>query len=398
MKVGFVGLGRLGLPVSIAMSLKHDVYGFEKNPELRNKYREGKTGLYEPDLDEKFHKAEHLTLVDHMRDAVKSMDLVFFAVQTPSKEDDSFETTYLKEAVQEASNYADKNTVFVIISTVLPGTIRNEIIPVAKEHAVLYNASFIAMGTTIEDFLHPEFILIGGDLDWREPNYALERFYSPLVTHTVPRLWMSWEEAETVKMAYNTMIGFKIVYANTLMELCHRIGHTNVDVVRSALSKANRRLISSSYLRGGMGDGGACHPRDNLALSWLAKKLSLSANPFQFVMQARQEQSTWIAKQMLKGKPPYIIMGARYKPNTNLTDYSAALQVYDILDKAGAQPRIYDPVAGYKTEIVKGTYLIAIDDDENAEFHYPEGSTIIDPWRCVAIPPQDCEYVPLGRS
>ena len=89
----------------------------------------------------------------------------------------------------------------------------------------------------------------------------------------------------------------KIVFANVLMEICHKTG-ANVDEVTDALKLANDRLISGKYFTGGMGDGGACHPRDNIALSWLSRKLNLSFDWFENIMLARQKQTEWLANLM----------------------------------------------------------------------------------------------------
>ena len=98
------------------------------------------------------------------------------------------------------------------------------------------------------------------------------------------------ENAELIKVSYNTLISTKIAFSNTIMELCHKLPNTNVDDVTNALKLANRRLISGSYMDGGMGDGGGCHPRDNIAMSYLSDKLNLSHNWFEHIMQQREKQ------------------------------------------------------------------------------------------------------------
>ena len=100
------------------------------------------------------------------------------------------------------------------------------------------------------------------------------------------------ENAEAIKVAYNTYISMKIAYANTWMEICHKIPGTDVDQVTGALELATTRIMSPKYLTGGMGDGGGCHPRDNIALSWLARELDLSYDFFEHLMIARERQTT----------------------------------------------------------------------------------------------------------
>ena len=125
------------------------------------------------------------------------------------------------------------------------------------------------MGSTINDFLFPEFILFGKD-----DIYAAElgkKFYKTITN--APLYDTTIENAELIKVAYNTMISTKISFANTLMELCHKLENTNIDDVTNGLKMANKRLISQAYLDGGMGDGGGCHPRDNIAMSYLSKNI-----------------------------------------------------------------------------------------------------------------------------
>ena len=102
---------------------------------------------------------------------------------------------------------------------------------------------------------------------------------------------MQIESAELTNVAYNTFIGFKIVFANALGEICETLGLGNVDEVTEALALATDRLISGKYLKAGMGDGGGCHPRDQIAMSYLAQKLNLSTDPFTWLAKSRDAQT-----------------------------------------------------------------------------------------------------------
>ena len=180
----------------------------------------------------------------------------------------------------------------IIISTVLPGTIDREIRPLFNKHmALCYNPFFIAMGTTIKDFLNPEFVLFGSEDD--EAAEEATGFYSSL--HDRPVYRTTVKNAELVKVAYNTFIGMKITFVNTLMEICHKSG-CDVDAVTDALKMADDRLISTKYLTAGMGDGGGCHPRDNIAMSWLANELDMSYDWFDSIMMQREHQTEWLAQ------------------------------------------------------------------------------------------------------
>lgn len=412
MRVAMVGLGRLGCPVSCAMVKKgHTVYGYDIVPELREQLKRGETQLYEPNLPEilSWSLKNGLIICDTVESAVSRAEIVFVAVPTPSNDDNSFDTSYVKDALREIVRAIEKNkssqyTVISIISTVLPGTVRNEFLPILSDlppwiYGACYNAQFIAMGTTINDMLNPEFVLIG-ELDKRSGD-MLGAFYSQLVD--APLLRMSIESAETVKMAYNTMIGFKIVYANTLMEMCDKVPYADCDEVYGAISKANKRLLSPRYLRGGMGDGGGCHPRDNRALSFFAKQLGLSADPFEFVMEARNAQSRELAQVVRKLSDDYslpcAILGLTFKPETNLTLDSPAFLLLEHLLEIYLQPAyMYDPIIQPKPlPVCPKIYVIATCHEQFKSYPFEPNSIIIDPWRMLDKTPIDCIYRPIGK-
>ena len=165
--------------------------------------------------------------------------------------------------------------VVIIISTVLPGTIEREIKPLLSPCVKLcYNPFFIAMGTTVSDFLNPEMVLFG--VDDPDALAKAKEFYGTITD--APFHEMSIVNAELVKVNYNTFITMKINFANNLMEICHKMKEqgADVDVVIDALSDCTKRIISPTYMRGGMPDGGGCHPRDNIALADFAKRYNLS--------------------------------------------------------------------------------------------------------------------------
>ena len=176
-----------------------------------------------------------------------------------------FDYTWLKRGLETLSTEIERrgeDKVVVVISTVLPGTMRREIKPLLGARTKLcYNPFFIAMGTAMQDFLHPEFVLFGVDDD-RAARTA-ERFYRT-ITHA-PFYKTTIENAELIKVVYNTFLSTKLAFVNTVMEACHQLPNTNIDDVMNALKLGNVRIISDKYLSGGMGDGGGCHPRESPA-------------------------------------------------------------------------------------------------------------------------------------
>lgn len=212
---------------------------------------------------------------------------------------------------------------------------------------------------------------------------------------------MSFEEAELTKVAYNTFISMKIVFANTLMEICDRL-NANVDNITEVLVQANRRIISPAYLSGGMGDGGACHPRDNIAMSWLAGHLDLSCDPFEFVTRARELQSQYLANEVTRiaidHGLPVVILGKAYKPESDLTYGSPALLLEYQLEQKDHyfNTEIWDPFVDCLDDAPdhRAVYVIATRHKMFQFYKFPKGSVVIDPHRYIKN--SDVEVIPIG--
>jgi UDPglucose 6-dehydrogenase len=410
MKIGFIGLGKLGLPCAVATAMKgHDVMGYDIAPAFMNKnprpYLE--TG---PDGKEPFNPYLEKSNIRFgtLEEVMAHGDIVFVAVQTPHEpryegvtripgQRLDFDYQYLANAMEEISAAASRDTIVAVISTVLPGTMRRYIRPVIGHRIRLcYNPFFIAMGTTMRDFLDPEFVLLG--VDDKNAAEQVESFYKTMVDAPVCR--MSIESAELTKVSYNTYIGLKIVFANSVMEMAHKIPGANCDDVINALRKAHRRLISPYYMSGGMGDGGGCHPRDNIAMSWLARELPLSHDIFDNLMMARESQTEWLADLMCAHNLPKAIIGYSFKEESNLTVGSPAILLKNMLEERGIRPFMYDPhVEGANRDLSKlkpHVFLIGARHKEFLTQTFPEGSVVIDPWRYMPPQPEGVTLVSVG--
>ncbi|MBA7648545.1 hypothetical protein ES703_56332 [subsurface metagenome] len=255
------------------------------------------------------------------------------------------------------------------------------------------------MGQTVKDFLNPEFTLIGERLadEISASGKILGDFYNTI--HKVPKLRMTWDEVETVKMTYNTYIGFKIIFANMIMQICHNTPGADCDVVTAALTQATDRLISGKYLRGGMGDGGACHPRDNLALAYLSDELGLDYNIFDFVMTVREKQTEWLADVICQYALPKVILGKTYKPNTNLADGSPSILLANILAERGEKVAFYDPITDPELPPrVPSVYIIGTMWPVFKNFDFVPGSVVIDPWRMITSIPKAVKLISIGKG
>ena len=413
MRVGFVGLGKLGLPCAVAMEMKgHDVMGYDINPAVMNKssrpYRE--TG---PDGVAPFdgYLASSGIRFGALEQIAEHSEIIFLAVQTPHDpryegttrippERKDFDYLYLRDSTAALASVIRKDTIVVVISTVLPGTVRREIYPLLNRHMKLcYNPYFIAMGTTMQDFLQPEFTLLGSDHE--DALHRVKDFYRTI--HTAEVYCTSIENAELIKVAYNTFIGMKIAFANTMMEICHQIPNTDVDSITKALALGTKRLLSDRYLYGGMGDGGGCHPRDNIALSWLARELGLSYDWFENVMVARERQTEWLAELMLQYSAEYnlplAILGYSFKAESNITVGSPAVLLKNVLEERGQSVMMFDPLVDETLQMSwerPMVFLIGTKHKAFTSYVFPPGSIVLDPWRYIPDGQSGVRVVPLG--
>lgn len=389
--VGWVGLGKLGAPCAAALAYhgSHTVYGYDVR------------GVDEHDYE--FESLPPVALLDSIDKVVAATDgVVYVAVQTPHApsyggevvtpdEPRDFEYGYLVEAVRAvcvAAAWHAKDVALVVVSTVLPGTFDRLLRPLLNGYVTpIYHPFFIAMGTVVEDFVRPELTLFGVDQVGDEtPVHAL---YESL--HDAPAPTTSIASAELTKVAYNTFVSMKIVYANALAEMCDHTG-ADVDEVTDTLALATDRVVSSRYLRAGMGDGGACHPRDNVALSALARRHELSVDLMGFLTRAREAQTARLADVVQRWVEQTgmmcLVLGKTYKPNVTLTDGSPALLLVNILRERDVAVGHVDPLLQQvQAPNVPGVYVVATMHDVFREYTWPVGSVVIDPFGYLASQP-----------
>jgi UDPglucose 6-dehydrogenase len=412
MKIGFLGLGKLGLPCALAIdSAGHDVCGFDLNPEVEKILTDKVLPYREEGADDLLKN--HNIKYENISNVVKNSDIIFVPIQTPHSpryegvtrlpEDKvDFDYTWLIEGMSTLSEEIEKNgedKVVIIISTVLPGTIRRDIKPLLGKHTKLcYNPFFIAMGTTIKDFTSPEFVLFG--VDDTDAYETAKKFYSTI--HSKPVYKCTIEEAELIKVTYNTYITMKICLANTVMEVSHKLDNIDCDNVMKGLFLANERLMSPKYLIGGMGDGGGCHPRDNIALSWLSDKLDLSYNWYENLMLCRENQTDWLSDLIIEYKQdlPIVILGKTFKKETNLTVGSPSILLKNILEERGYSVDMFDPYIDLQKNPpldIPALFFIGTNHDLFIDYKFPKGSIVIDPWRFLDEQ-EDIKLISVGNS
>jgi UDPglucose 6-dehydrogenase len=388
MKIGFVGCGKLGLMVALAIeSCGHEVMGYDVNPRIAG-YLEGDPYPFTEEGSSDLFRGTKMKMLP-LPELCRWADILFLAPQTPHQEiyeghlplpetRADFNYTYLAECAGDVSESLVRPTVCVLISTVLPGTLEREVIPhLGPNFRLIYEPLFIAMGTVVRDFLNPEFVL-AGTAD-AEAAAILETFYATI--HSKPIFWTDIRTAEGIKVFYNTFITAKTVLANLYGEMSARLG-MNVDDIFRALSMATDRLISPKYLKAGMGDGGGCHPRDNIALSYIAQKCGLSFDFFTALMTAREKHCEWLAdliEQHDNYERQIVILGRAFKPETNIETGSPAVLLSNILHRRGVPHATFE----FHIPSTAALYFIGCRHQRWAETEFPAGSIVIDPFRYI---------------
>ena len=367
MKVAFIGLGKLGMPCAEAIAKKGiNVTGF--------------------DIADK--KSDLIFIKSSIEDTVKDRDIIFIAVPTPHEEGYDGRTPTSNQPVKDFSYDAVKNTLIkldkicndeqmiVLISTVLPGTVRRELNPLYTKNKIVYNPYLIAMGTVEQDFLNPEMIMIGtknglAGNSCSVKTHSLSNFYKRICDNN-PRIETgTWEEIEAIKIFYNTFISNKISLVNMIQDVAEKLGNMNVDTVTTALAKSTQRITGPAYMRAGMGDGGACHPRDNIALRWLAKELELGYDLFESIMTARESQAENMARAILTHGKNVCFTSNTYKAGTNLVDGSYSLLVQYYIEQLGGHI-----VNGFDNPVE-----VIVRVHESDQIVADNATVIFDPWR-----------------
>lgn len=388
MNVGFIGVGKLGMACAEVMSTQHTVTGYDIYPKTSDKIK----------------------IAADLKDAVLGQDIIFIAVQTPHDpkyggetpithlENVDFNYAIVENVLRQVNCYARPNQLVVLISTVLPGTVRERLRPLITNARFIYNPYLIAMGSVEWDMVNPEMVIIGTE-DGSTTGDARELidFYKPLMQND-PRYEVgTWDEAECIKVFYNTFISAKIGLVNMIQDVAVKQGNINVDVVTGALAKSSMRIMGPKYMTAGLGDAGPCHPRDNIALRYLAEKLDLGYDLFDAIMHAREKQAKLMALELVKQAElhelPIFIHGKAYKPDVSYTEGSYSLLVGHYCAEFGYEPTYIDPMTSDTVDyIVKGVVLMAhnrqvtygyagVTEQQGHYCAFAEGCVIVDPWR-----------------
>ena len=227
---------------------------------------------------------------------------------------------------------------------------------------------------------HPELLIIGTN-EGKNTTEAklLLNFYEPIIAKQNKRSVIgTFEEAESIKIFYNTFISTKLALVNMIQDVAEKLGNINAEMVCDTLANSNMRIMSSKYMKPGFGDGGACHPRDNIALRSLAKRLDLGYDLFDAIMKAREMQARNMALECLKYKKDIVILGKAFKPGIEQEAGSPSILVGWYIKNLSKSQKLYYDKAPKKNKPY--VYLIH---DNTKKYKFNEGSIIIDPYRKI---------------
>jgi len=369
MKIGFIGVGKLGKDAAEIMAEIHDVIGY----------------------DVVSVQPANVEMVPTIEEVCKDRELIFIAVPTPHHPDydgreptshlpnKDFDYSIVNNVLDEVNKHTNKEQLVVLISTVLPGTIRREFIDRLSNTRFIYNPYLIAMGTVKWDMVNPEMVIIGTeDGSMTGDAKLLLDFYKTFIKPGTRYEVGTWDEAEGIKIFYNTFISTKVALVNMIQDVAEVNGNMNVDVVTGALERSTYRILGPAYMKAGMGDGGGCHPRDNIALRYMAENLGLGYDLFDAIMLAREVQAKNMALKLVKlakeNDLPIIILGKAYKPDVHYLDGSSSILVGHYCKEEGIVPE-YDQPHPYKAVYLLGHM------GKHHDYKFPKDSIVVDPWR-----------------
>jgi UDPglucose 6-dehydrogenase len=425
-----VGLGKLGACVAACFAHKgFKVVGLDIVPRTIDLVNAGRAPVLEPGLDEMLASVgTNLRATADYDDAIGGTDATLIVVPTPSEDHGGFSLRFASEAARGIGRaLRDKKGYHLVVltSTVLPGSTEYGIKPIleaesgkvcGRDFGLCYSPEFIALGSVIRDFLRPDFLLIG-ECDERAGD-ALEALYRAVVDNDPPVARMNFVNAELAKISVNTYVTMKISFANMLATLCEQMPGADVDMVTGALGLDSR--IGPRYLKGAVGYGGPCFPRDNQALAYLARQLGHPAAFAEATDTYNRRLLDGMVEKVLQHLPPdgtAVVLGLSYKPDTNVVEESQGLLLAARLAAAAVPVAVYDPVAMPTAKNVLGekvTYAESLDaalamadvvaitlpDKAYAGIDaagLPRRPIVVDAWRLLRARFEgDRRYLPLG--
>lgn len=350
MDVAIVGAGYVGLVTGAGLAnLGHRVRIGESNPERVGQLRAGEVPIYEqglPDLLNRATERGNISFHTSNLEATEGVDMVFLCLPTPESEDGSADLSFVYAVVDELANKVSEDTLFVVKSTVPPGTataIRKRLADLGSPARNVSHPEFLREGKAVEDFMEPDRIVIG--------------VYDPMDAERVASLYRNLEtevvvtdptSAEMIKYANNAYLAARLTFANALANVCEAVGADVIDVIHG-IGLDHR--IGPHFLQPGPGYGGSCFPKDTAALINVAESAGYDFQLLKAVIEADHEQRRRVAEKVRQAaggglhRRRIAMWGVAFKAGTDDVRESPALRIARILQSDGAEVVAYDPEA-----------------------------------------------------
>lgn len=434
-KVSVVGLGKLGLGLAFCFAdAGIETLGVDVDESLVNAINSDRTPVIEPLYDEYLAKArERFRVTTSHRDAIEQTDVTFILVATPSIGDGRFSNRYVKSALKSLAEAFGKSKkqrhLFVISSTVVPGSTEKTFIPIIEQYSgrklgvdfdVCFDPDFVALGTVIKDFQHPDLVIIGETSS--EAGELVANLHRTMCKNDPPIHRMSLISAEVAKVSLNAYITMKISFANTVANLCEQIPGADVDAITTSIGEDKR--ISPHYLRGGLAFGGTCFPRDTRAFMTISRQYGIDPVLIAAVEEVNVRQNSHLAQlvaRQLTEEKKVSVLGLAFKDKTPVVEASPAVTLIQDLVIDDVDVTVFDPLAmesvktifddeityaGSIEECIRSSpvcvlTLMSCDYKEAIEAFKPEAPLlVIDCWRQIDTRQVDksVTVVALGRA
>jgi UDPglucose 6-dehydrogenase len=358
-KVSVVGLGKLGLGLALCFAdAGVETLGIDVDDRVVAMINDGLSPIAEPDYDESIVRVNKTFRVttSHSK-AIDESDITFILVATPSIGDGRFSNRYVKSALKSLAESFGASTkerhLFVISSTVVPGSTEKTFIPLIEQYSgrtfrkdfdVCFDPDFVALGTVVRDFQNPDLVIIGESSP--EAGERVAELHRRMCHNHPPIHRMSIISAEVAKVSLNAYVTMKISFANTIANLCERIPGADVDAITASIGQDRR--ISPHYLKGGLAFGGTCFPRDTRAFMTISRQLGVDPILLSAVEDVNNQQNKYLAELVRENLGPekkVSVLGLAFKDRTPVVEASPAISLIQELVIDDADVTAFDPLA-----------------------------------------------------
>lgn len=380
-KISLVGLGKLGLPLLACMAKAgYETLGVDIEQHVVEAVNSGRSPISEPGLAEliaEFGGKRLQATLDHRR-AISETDVTYVLTATPSNPDGSFSNRHVEAALKAlAQAFADIDKeyhLFVISSTVVPGSTMESFVPLIEKYSgkklnqhfgVAFDPDFVALGNVVKDFLNPDLVIIG-ESDKRAGD-LVEQIHHRMCENDPNVSRMSILNAELAKVCLNVYITTKITFANMISNLCERIPGADCDQITSGIGVDKR--ISPFYFSGGLGFGGTCFPRDTKAYKQISEKYKLRPTLVEAVDVVNDFQDENLLQFVLREvegceNQTIGVLGLAFKEKTPVITQSPAIKLIQSLLDQGKSIIAHDPLANEQAKVLFGGQVEFVDTPE----------------------------------